>query len=178
LRFRRICVAHWRTPCISLGMNDFAYEAETISFGDLSEATNELLQQGVAAYRRDRAKADELFRSALAAAPRELAAYYCLYKIHTYMGNLDVAHGIAIAGMNEAARQAGWPSNPALWPPQISAGAGAARFALFTLKALSFIELKRGRREQALDYLRVLSFVDPSGSVGWHVIMDLANGVA
>jgi tetratricopeptide (TPR) repeat protein len=159
-------------------MNDFAYEAETISFGDLSEATNELLQQGVAAYRRDRAKADELFRKALAAAPTELPAYYCLYKIHTYMGNLDVAHSLAVAGMSEAARQAGWASDPALWPPQISAGAGAARFALFTLKALSFIELKRGRRGQAIECLRMLSVVDPSGSVGWRVIMDLANGIA
>jgi hypothetical protein len=51
------------------------------------------------------------------------------------------------------------------------------RFALFTLKALSFIELKRGKREQVLEYLRLLAVVDPPGSVGWPVIFDSAQGV-
>lgn len=46
-----------------------------------------------------------------------------------------------------ATRQAGWPENSAPWPPQNSAGAAPTRLALFTLKALSFIELKRGNRE-------------------------------
>jgi hypothetical protein len=64
------------------------------------------------------------------------------------------------------------------WPPQNSAGAPPARFALFTLKALSFIELKRGKRDVALDHLRTLSIVDPGGTVGWPVIYDLAQGIA
>lgn len=149
-----------------------------VDFGELSPQTNEILRRGVVAYRRDPAQAEELFQQALAAAPEELAAYFCLYKIHTYMGNLDRARSIAMEGMTRAARQAGWPEDPALWPPQNSADSAPARFALFTLKALSFIELKRGERNMALDYLRTLSVLDPKGTVGWPVIFDLAQGVA
>jgi len=49
---------------------------------------------------------------------------------------------------------------------------------LFTLKALSFIELKRDNREMALKHLASLEFLDPSGSVGWSVISQLAQGCA
>lgn len=64
------------------------------------------------------------------------------------------------------------------WPAQQSQATGAARFALFTLKALSFIELKRGKRETATAYLRTLSTLDPAGSVGWPAIAALAEGAA
>ncbi|PWB83307.1 MAG: hypothetical protein C3F11_07375 [Methylocystaceae bacterium] len=159
-------------------MNDFTPDTDLIDFGELSPEVNALLQKGVAAYRRDADAADRYFREALALSPQELPAYYCLYKIHTYMGNLDVAWTVANEGMREAARQAGWPSDPELWPPQNAAGAAAERFALFTLKALSFIELKRGKRDKALDILRILRTLDPRGSVGWTVIYELAQGVA
>lgn len=159
-------------------MNDPNHDADLIDFGELSPEVNELLQQGVAAYRRDPARADSLFRQALELAPTELPAYYCLYKIHTYMGNLEVAWTVANQGMAEAARQAGWPSDPEQWPPQNAAGATAERFALYTLKALSFIQLKRGQRDKALEILRILAILDPCGSVGWTVIYELAQGVA
>lgn len=159
-------------------MDDLTHDKDLIDFGELSPEVNALLQKGVAAYRRDPVTADRLFREALELAPHELPAYYCLYKIHTYMGNLDVAWTVANQGMQEAARQAGWPSDPELWPPQNAAGAAAERFALYTLKALSFIQLKRGEREKALDMLRVLKALDPRGSVGWTVIYELAQGVA
>jgi tetratricopeptide (TPR) repeat protein len=152
-------------------------EPEPINFGEPSPEINDLLQQGVVAYRSDRTKADRLFREALARAPDELATYFCLYKIHTYMGSLDFAAEVAIDGMLEAARQAGWPNDPKLWPHKAEAADGPARFALYTLKALSFIELKRGRREEALEHLQTLSKADPSGTVGWMVIQDLAQGV-
>lgn len=159
-------------------MKDSTQDTDLIDFGELSPEVNDILQKGVAAYRRDPTRADELFREALALAPHELATYYCLYKIHTYMGNLEVALTVASQGMQEAARQAGWPSDPELWPPQDSAGPPAERFALYTLKALSFIQLKRGEREKALDLLRILRSLDPRGSVGWTVIDELAQGVA
>lgn len=159
-------------------MTDITRDTDLIDFGDLSPQVNELLQKGVAAYRRDAVAADRYFRQALELSPQELPAYYCLYKIHTYMGNLDVARTVAEQGMREAARQAGWPSDPEFWPPQNAAGATTERFALFTLKALSFIELKRGERDKALDILRILRKLDPRGSVGWTVIYELAQGVA
>jgi len=55
---------------------------------------------------------------------------------------------------------------------------GAARFALYTLKALAFIELKRGNEDVALRHLDRLAVLDPTGSVGWTVIAELAQGVA
>jgi len=92
------------------------------------------------------------------------------------MGSLDYAADVAAAGMNEATRQAGWPNDPRAWPAEAEAQDGPARFALYTLKALSFIELKRGDRETAMDYLDILSRADPRGSVGWKVIEELARG--
>jgi hypothetical protein len=159
-------------------MNTPRADADVVNFGELDPKANELLQKGVVAYRTDPGKADNFFKQALALAPRELAPYYCLYKIHTYMGNLDYAAAVAWEGMKEAARQAGWPSDPIAWPTDATTHDGPTRFALYTLKALSFIELKRGRREIAEDYLGVLSRTDPQGRVGWKVIEELAQGSA
>jgi hypothetical protein len=159
-------------------MNVVPFDGDLVDVGAVSSEINDLLQRGIAAYRADRALADGLFREALQRAPHELAAYFCLYKIHTYMGGLDVAAQVAWEGLREAARQAGWPIDPKKWSPDARTQDGPARFALFTLKALSFIELKRDRRETALEHLRILSVMDPNGAVGWTVIEDLARGVA
>jgi hypothetical protein len=159
-------------------MTDLTHDSDIIDFGELSPAVNELLQKGVAAYRRDRARADELFRQALELSPHELPAYYCLYKIHTYMGNLEVAWAMANLGLEEATRQAGWSIDPRDWPLKETAPGTAERFALYTLKALSFIELKRGNKPKAMDNLHILKGVDPRGDVGWTVIYELAQGVA
>ena len=95
-----------------------APEPETINFGELPPEIDALLQKGVVAYRRDFVQAEQLFREALAAGPEELPTYYCLYKIHTYHGNLDEARAAAQTGMRKAARQAGWPDNWREWVPQ------------------------------------------------------------
>ena len=153
-------------------------EPDSINFGDLPEATNALLQLGVAAYRRDFSAADALFREALAAAPDQLPTYFCLYKIHTYQGNLDEARAVAEAGFLEGARQAGWPADWRRWPTSAGAPDGAARFALYTLKALAFISLRRDERPQAEEMLESLRKLDPAGEVGWPVVAELAAGVA
>jgi tetratricopeptide (TPR) repeat protein len=155
-----------------------APEPDTINFGELPEAIDDLLQQGVAAYRRDFAMADGLFRQALAAAPQELPTYYCLYKIHTYQGNLDEARAIAQAGLKEGARQAGWPEDWRDWTPQPLKHDDAGRFALYTLKALAFIHLRRDEAQDAEKMLDALRVLDPSGEVGWPVVAELAAGVA
>lgn len=154
---------------------DIFRQAESVDFGVLPGPVDTLLQQGVVAYRTDKMRADRLFRQALDLAPEALAAYYCLFKIHTYMGNLEVAKAAALDGMREAARQAGWPPEPAGWPPGQSQAEGPARFALYTIKALCFIELKRGDHAAADDCLSILARVDPSGAVGWPVIEALAE---
>ncbi len=153
-------------------------EPDSINFGDLPDAINALLQKGVAAYRRDFAAADALFREALASAPQELPTYFCLYKIHTYQGNLDEARAVAQAGLLEGARQAGWPSDWREWSPQNGVPDGAGRFALYTLKALAFISLRRDELPQAEEMLGSLKKLDPTGEVGWPVVAELAAGVA
>jgi tetratricopeptide (TPR) repeat protein len=152
-------------------------DAEFIDFGELPDQVDALLQQGVSAYRHDKTEADSLFHQALALAPGELPTYYCLYKIHTYQGNLDRALAIAEAGLQEAARQAGWSADHRTWEPVPAALTGPGRFALYTLKALAFIRLRRLEREQADVLLQELSRLDPAGCVGWSVIADLARGL-
>ena len=77
------------------GMIELLREGDAINFGELPEEIDALLQRGVAAYRHDKSRADLLFRQALAAAPKELPIYFCLYKIHTYQGNLEEAQTAA-----------------------------------------------------------------------------------
>src|SRR5450756_3232525 len=132
-------------------MTELPGEADPINFGELPDAIDALLQQGVAAYRHDRSRAEALFRQALAAAPKELPIYFCLYKIHTYQGHLDEAQAAAENGLREAAGQAGWPLDWRQWMPQAVLPDGPGRFALYTLKALAFIQLRRNN-PQSVSY--------------------------
>ncbi|HVQ72662.1 MAG TPA: hypothetical protein VMT08_34695 [Bradyrhizobium sp.] len=150
---------------------------DSINFGELSEAIDALLQQGVVAYRQDRSRADSLFRQALAAAPKALPVYFCLYKIHTYQGQLDQAQDAAENGLKEAASQAGWSPDWRQWRPQTVLPDGPGRFALYTLKALAFIHLRQNDLQQAGEMLDALKLLDPTGAVGWDVIAALAEGV-
>jgi hypothetical protein len=140
-----------------------APESDPINFGDLPPAINDLLQKGVIAYRRDFSQAEN---------------YFCLYKIHTYHGNLDEARSAAQSGMTKAARQAGWPDDWREWTPEREIPEGAGRFALYTLKALAFIHLRRDEKDDAEDILAALRVLDPTGAVGWPVIAELAAGLA
>ena len=150
---------------------------DLIDFGDLTPRTNALLQHGVLAYRRDPLRARALFERALAETPDQLPVHFCLYKIHTYQGRLDEALASAGRGLDEAARQAGWARDWRTWE-RPAALKGAARFALYTLKALAFIRLKRGETRAAEEILAALRALDPEGRVGWPVIAALAEGCA
>jgi hypothetical protein len=153
-------------------------EREVINFGDLPEAIDDLLQQGVAAYRHDRPQADRLFRQALAAAPTQLPTYFCLYKIHTYQGNLGEAQSAAERGLKEAASQAGWDPDWRQWRPEAVLAEGPGRFALYTLKALAFIHLRQDNIPRARQMIEALRRLDPTGAVGWPVVAALAEAVA
>ena len=152
-------------------------DSDGINFGELPAEIDTLLQQGVVSYRRDPVEADRIFRKALDVAPTELAVYFCLYKTHTYRGRLDEAQSIAERGLREAAHQAGWEQDWRNWRPQAELPGGAGRFALYTLKALAFIHLRKDDQEQALDMLAALRRLDPAGAVGWPVVAALAEGL-
>lgn len=149
-----------------------------IDFGQLSSSVNALLQRGVYEYRTSAARAEEWFREALLLAPNALPVYFCLYKLHTYQNHLEAALEAARLGLAEAARQAHWPEDFMSWPRPAGSPEGAERFALYTLKALAFIHLKRGETGPATVALNKLSVLDPEGLVGWRVIADLLSGVA
>ncbi|MCB1544341.1 MAG: hypothetical protein H6872_11845 [Methylobacteriaceae bacterium] len=149
---------------------------DLVDFGELPEATNALLQEGVLAYRCNPDLAREKFERALEEAPAQLPVHFCLYKIHTYQGRLDEALASAQLGLCEAARQAGWPADWRRWRRPQDAQQPAARFALYTLKALAFIRLKRDERAQTAEILEALRQLDPAGHVGWPVVAALADG--
>jgi len=152
-------------------------DTDAIDFGDIPGAVNELLQRGVVAYRSSPALAEHYFRQALSSAPDVLPVYFCLYKIHAYQGDLTGALMAATAGLAEATRQAQLDSDVHAWSAPIDASEGPLRFALYTLKALAFIHLKRGARGEASRLLEQLRRLDPGGHVGWPVVADLMAGL-
>lgn len=158
-------------------MNNVLAMEKLIDFGALPADIDNLLQRGVAAYRSDRAEADRLFRAALEMGPQHLPLYFCLYKIYTYQGSLDLALEAAKAGLHEAARQAGWSDDFRAWMPPSEGFDGPERFALYTLKALAFIHLRREEPGDARVALGHLARLDPSGSIGWPVVAALADAI-
>jgi tetratricopeptide (TPR) repeat protein len=160
-----------------LKMADLLEDGDLIDFGPLPEAINALLQQGVAAYYDDRPTADAVFRRALELGPQHLPVYYCLYKIHTYQRNLDLAREAALGGIREAARQANLPPDWHDWHPDDNdwSARGATRFALYTLKALAFIELRREQVNEARALLDRLALLDPADEVGGSVVDAMAR---
>ncbi|MCE1236271.1 MAG: hypothetical protein LWW93_07925 [Hyphomicrobiales bacterium] len=150
---------------------------DLIDFGDAPPAVNEILQRGVALYRTDRAGADRAFREALALDPDALATYFCLYKIHTYSGDLDAALAAAEAGARVAARAANLAPDWRDWEPGFVSLDGPARFALYTLKALAFIRLRRDEPEAAREALEKLARLDPHDAVGGSVVEAIRRGV-
>lgn len=150
-----------------------------IEFGEVPPAVDEILQQGVSLYRQNRTAADHCFRDALAVDPTVLPTYLCLYKTYTYQGRLDDAFLIAQAGLVEATRQSDWPSNWQEWTPELvrSGVTEPARFALYTLKALSFIQLKRSEAEDSRNMLAKLEELGQLEAVGGSVVTDLVDAV-
>jgi len=154
-------------------------ESDTVEFADASPAVKALLQQGVELYRRDRAAAEAQFRRALAFDPSALSSYFCLYKIHAYGGRNDEALEVAAAGLAEAARQAGLSPDWRTWsaPALAAAAPGPARFAVYTLKAMAFVDLRRGAVGPARERLDKLGELGGIVDVGGAFVADLARAV-
>ena len=123
-------------------------------------------------------RAEKILWSAQAMDPACLPVYFALYKFYFYKARLEDAEHAALAGLKTAAQQGGFSAD---WINLSSASAkwestdGAQHFFLFTLKALAFIRLRLGRREESLTILDKLKELDPKDSVGSSVIRDLAK---
>ena len=113
--------------------------------------------------------------TAVATAPDQLPVYYLLYKMHAGRGQMDLALSAATKGLAAAAQAAGLPLDWRLVQPDATdfSVPGAARFWLFTLKALAFISLRRDDRDTAAALVAQLKMLDPEDHLGASVVAKL-----
>lgn len=142
----------------------------------LPEDAHALLQRGMAQYRRDPDGAELLFGIARSLAPASLPLYRALVKFYNRECQFDAAYDMAALGMGEAARLGGLPSDWRDWTPDRLHGP-AASFALLTLKAMAFLELRRGNTAASVEILDRLQRLDPSDGTGSSVVAALAAGL-
>jgi primosomal protein N' len=107
--------------------------------------------------------------------PRCLPPYYLLYKFHASRGEMDAAHEVARKALAAAALQAHLAADwRAVQPGDADFSTpGPARFWLFTLKALAFINVRRGERAAALALVVKLRALDPADRIGFGVVEAL-----
>jgi len=160
-----------------------AFVEERVMFSpNMPIEVNHLLQAAVAASSVDQSRAESLFLQAQALDSRCLQTYFALYKFYFYQKRLVDAERIVIAGLEEAARQGGFPSdyrrlakNREKWDLYAN---DITLFYLYTLKALAFIKLRLGFTIDAQLVLSHLQQLDPDDLSGASVIMDLAARIA
>jgi tetratricopeptide (TPR) repeat protein len=163
-------------------MDALHFFEERVTFSpDLPAEVNRLMQAGVAASGSDAEMAVEHFRQALAVAPQCLEAYFALYKYFFHLVRFAEAEQVALAGLAEAARQADiphdWRKLAATVPIGHLYASKATLFYLYTLKALAFIKLRRGLKEEAQAVLTVVRQFDPEDRSGASVIASLAEAL-
>ena len=163
-------------------MSSVAFIEERVLFSpNIPIEVNNLLQAAVAASSVDQNKAEILFLQAQALDSHCLQTYFALYKFYFFQKRLDDAQRIVLAGLEESAKQGGFPSDYRLlvqsgkkWNLYANE---STFFYLYTLKALAFIKLRLGFNLDAQLVLSHLKQLDPEDLSGASVIMDLAAGV-
>lgn len=146
---------------------------------DMPPEIDAILQEAVILY-EDTERAEAMLEKAHAMAGGRLEVYVALYKFYFYKNRIDDAEAIALKALNEAARQGGFSAEwhtltteSAQWTP----APDAQRFFLYTLKALAFVNLRKGNNAIADALLNKLQELDPRDQVGGSVIRDLALGM-
>jgi hypothetical protein len=163
-------------------MASVAFVEERVLFSpNMPTEVNNLLQAAVAASSVDQSRAETLFLQAQALDRRCLQTYFALYKFYFFQKRLVDAERTVIAGLEEAARQGGFPNdyrrlaeNRQKWDLYANE---ITLFYLYTLKALAFIKLRLGFTIDAQLILSHLQQLDPKDLSGASVIMDLAAGI-
>lgn len=148
--------------------------------GGAGPAVVRLLQEAADARATPR-RAESLLWTAQALDPRCLGVYFALYKFYFYGGRLADAERVTRMALEESARQAGFDPDWTLATPAScdwSDTLAPQHFYLFSLKALSFILLRRQRADESAAILAKLQALDPRDSVGASVIRDLARQLA
>ena len=163
-------------------MASVAFVEERVMFSpNMPAEVNSLLQAAVAASSVDQSRAEKLFLQAQTLDSHCLQTYFALYKFYFYQKRLVDAERIVLAGLEESAKQGGFPSdyrqlvqNQPKWNSYANDG---TFFYLYTLKALAFIKLRQGFTADAESVLSHLKQLDPEDLSGASVIMDLAAGI-
>ncbi|GAO36771.1 hypothetical protein SCT_2186 [Sulfuricella sp. T08] len=160
-------------------MEEVPFPSDCELTADLLPDVDRYLQEAAAAY-HDTPLAEQLLWRALAIDPACLKTYFSLYKFYFYKHRLDDAEHVTLTALETAARQGGFsPDWTVLTPASVdwSCIDAPQHFYLFSLKALAFIRLRRGKTEQSIALLAKLQELDPRDSVGSSVIRDLASVV-
>jgi hypothetical protein len=163
-------------------MSSVAFIEERVLFSpNIPTEVNNLLQAAVAASLVNQRQAETLFLQAQALDRHCLQTYFALYKFYFFQKRLVDAERIVLAGLEESAKQGGFPNdyrqlvqNLQKWNLYANE---SALFYLYTLKALAFIKLRFGFTLDAQLVLSHIKQLDPEDRSGASVIMDLAAGV-
>lgn len=163
-------------------MSAVAFIEERVLFSpNIPRDVNNLLQAAVAASSVDQSEAETLFLEARALDSQCLQTYFALYKFYFFQKRLLDAERIVLQGLEESARQGGFPNdyhqlveNLHKWNLYANE---SSLFYLYTLKALAFIKLRLGSTVEAQRVLSHIRQLDPEDRSGASVIMDLASGV-
>jgi hypothetical protein len=163
-------------------MSSTAFVEERVLFcPNIPPEVNSLLQAAVAASSVDQSLAETLFLQAQSLDSQCLQTYFALYKFYFYQKRLVDAERIVLAGLEESAKQGGFPNDSQQLVQNLHewnlVSNDNALFYLYTMKALSFIKLRLGFTQDALLVLSHLKLLDPKDLCGASVIMDLAAGI-
>lgn len=148
-------------------------------FEGLPQALQELVRQGMARHLADPAGGEFIFHYALSQAPEALPLYRVLYKFCNRRRRFDAAYDFATQGLAVAARQAGLSEDWQDWTSAMVSGSDfrLGSHLLLSLKAMAFIELRRGRNDEADRLLERLTRLDSSDGIGASVVAALAAGI-
>ncbi|MGR9101182.1 MAG: hypothetical protein ACU826_11510 [Gammaproteobacteria bacterium] len=154
---------------------------EVLFSPNMPQPVNALLQDAVIASRTDKLRAETLFKQAYEMDKACLQTYFALYKFYFYQARLIEAERFVIAGLEEAARQGGFPADYRRLfraEPKWNLYANeSSLFYLYTLKALAFIKMRRNDVSQGRLILKMMRELDPEDRSGASVVMALAKAL-
>jgi len=144
-------------------------------------AVNALLQAAVGLTSPNPVQAEQLFLRAQTTDTHCLQTYFALYKFYFFHKRLTEAEYFALQGLEEAARQGGFPSDyrrlarePDKWDLYANE---ISLFYLYSLKALAFIKLRKDHLIESQVILAQLRKLDPQDLCGSSVIQELATSI-
>lgn len=159
-------------------MFDTGMEMRSLYAGGVAPEISLLLEEAMQSY-HDSEHAEKLLEKAHQAAPAALPVYFSWYKFLFYKGKLAQAEQVVRNALVEAARQGNFPAEWENLTPDSAdwlAHDSPQHFYLFSLKALAFIRLRQGGREECDNILAKIKLLDTGDTVGASVIGALAAG--